>query len=604
MAQWSRRLHALELKTKLTLLLLIIAVIPLAFLGTFSYRKASSEIQIKACEIILENLSQVNYSLTYFVKDIEQLSMYIYSNRDIQKILAKPSDRSMQEKYQDEQTVNQILKSFLGFKVWDIELYVLGENGDRYFTGDLLPNVYRDYNPNWGLIRKARMAGGSVVWDTNYSLKKMEDYGAVLSSGRQLKQVGSGLPLGYFVVNIMEPALAYKYDKAHQYPGGEVYLLDSNGYIISSLPYKQQVGTRLDKPYMTEVLQGKKGFFRNQVKDSQSDNMVIYDTSDTSGFKLVSVIPVNALTQESSSIRNLTIFIVLSGMLISYCLAYLLAEYITRPLRKLRLLMKDVEKGNLDVVFTSKYQDEVGHLGLSFNKMLQRIKHLIDQIYAKQLKVQEAELKAIQAQFTPHFLYNALDSINWMARIHRIETISNTAVALGELLRFSINRGHPIIQIREDLKQIHNYLKIQEVRYRDKIEVQLHIHEDILDLYVPKLLIQPIVENAISHGLEMKKGSGFLKIEGKRVDNWVQIIVEDNGVGIAQWKLATLAEDDSYISDREGKTGIGLSNLRRRLALHFGSSYQLGIESEVGVGTKVLLRIPVITHPSEVDTYV
>ncbi|MFB5763928.1 cache domain-containing sensor histidine kinase [Paenibacillus medicaginis] len=601
MKSWMDRLYAMELRTKLMLLFLLIAVIPLAVLGIFSYNKASSEIQTKAYEIILENLSQVNYSLNYFVQDIEQLSMYLYGNEEIQSILAKSASRSVSEKYEDQQTVNRILNSFLGFKSWDIQLYVLGENGDRYFTGDFMPSSYLHYNPDWGLFRKARLAGGDVVWDTHYSLRQFEDYGAVLSSGRLLKQIDSGRPLGYFVVDIMEPALADIYDKAHQYEGGEVYLLDSKGYIISSTPSKLAVGTRLDKSYLTVLLQGKKGFFG--IEENGTKCVVIYDTSDTYGFKMISVVPVAALTGESASIRNLTIFIVIFGVLISYCTAYLLSDYITRPLRKLRRLMRQVEKGNLDVSFTSRYRDEVGHLGSTFNQMLHRIKYLISQVYEKQLKAQEAEIKAIQAQFTPHFLYNALDSINWMARIHRIEVISSIAVSLGSLLRFSIRRGNTVIPIREDFQQIRNYLTIQEIRFHDKITILLNVDDDVLDLYIPKLLIQPLVENAISHGLEMKAERGNLQISARLHEDTVLILVEDNGTGIEQDKLHSILSG-RYEPGQTANTGIGLRNLIRRLELHFGSTYDLKIDSTPGQGTKVCLVIPAIRNAEEVQSYV
>lgn len=212
-------------------------------------------------------------------------------------------------------------------------------------------------------------------------------------------------------MDIKESALADKYQKAHQYPGGEVYLLDANGYVISSSPSKQQVGTRLNKSYMDEVLSGTKGYF--SAVDEGSDKMIIYDSSDSSGFKMVSVVPIGALTKESHSIRNLTIFIVISCILISYCIAYLLSDYMTRPLRKLRLLMNEVEKGRMDVTFPSKYNDEVGHLGRSFNTMLRQINRLIHEGYEKQIQVQEAEIKAIQAQFTPAHIMRSIPLTGW-----------------------------------------------------------------------------------------------------------------------------------------------------------------------------------------------
>ncbi|OBZ14998.1 histidine kinase [Bacillus sp. FJAT-27264] len=604
MARWQERIYAMELKSKLVLMFLMIAIIPLASLGTFSYRKASNEIESKTDGITLENLSQVNHSLTYFVDDVEQLSTYIYSNEQIQTILSKPASRSLEEKYNDEKTMNQILNSFLGFKSWDIELYVLGANGERYFTGELLPNDYRDYNPNWGLFRKAKGADGGVVWDTHYSLKTIEDYGAVLSCGRMLKSFGSNESLGYLVIDIMEPALADKYDKVLQYPGGETYLLDSSGYVISSTPSKVQVGTLLNKSYVSEVLSGKKGYFHEE--DGATDKVVIYDTSEATRFKVVSAVPVKALTQESASIRNFTIFIILSGMLVSYCLAYLLADYLTMPLRKLRYLMKQVERGFLDVSFSSKYKDEVGQLGSSFNQMIHRIKQLIDQVYEKQLKVQEAEIKAIQAQFTPHFLYNALDSINWMARIHGIDAISRTAISLGDLLRFSIHRGNHIIPFREDFKQINNYLTIQRLRHGDKIEMELELEDEILELYTPKLLIQPLVENAVIHGLEMKDGPGRLRITGSLEKEFVCVTVEDDGIGFeldGQGNIAVSSEP-AMGTPALAHTGIGLSNLKHRLKLHFGDTYHFEMTSSPSLGTKVCIRIPVMYSAQEGNRYV
>lgn len=586
-----------SLQQKLILLILPLSIIPLSILGTFSYYKSSQVVQKQVCQTILESLSQVNYSLNYFVKDIEQLTMYIYSNREIQDVLSKDGGRSLVEKHQDEKRINDILDTFLGFKSWNIAIYLLGSNGDRYFTGKLLPNQYDDYNVNWGLFRKMRLAGGNIIWDTHYSMKKLEDFGIVLSSGRLLKKIETSQPLGYMVVDIMEDALADKYNKAQLQPGGQMLLLDRNGYVISSSPSKHIVGTKLNEPYLENVLAGNKGFFELDSKNAPA-TMVIYDTSEITGFKMVSVVPVAVLTKESSSIRNLTYFIVIMLGVVSCWLAYVLSVTITHPLRKLRSLMYLVENGNMEVSFRSRYRDEVGQLGISFNKMVQRIKQLIDEVYTKQLMVQEAEIKAIQAQFNPHFLYNALDSINWMARIHKINDISQTVVSLGELLRFSIRKGQPFIQVQEDMQQIRNYLVIQKMRYGEKLEAELIIDQDIEALYTLKLLIQPLVENAITHGLELKPGKGHLRIHGSRVGERVRLEVSDDGVGITPETVELLLHG-KFESNDEHNTGIGLHNLKRRLELYFHSNYRFDIESKALQGTKVIIEIPVMRTAGE-----
>lgn len=605
MADWIRALKnnllGTSLQTKLLLAVLPLAIIPLAVLGTFSYHKSAQVVQQQVCQTILESLSQVNNSLDYFVKDIEQLTMYIYSSRDIQDVLSKPADRPLAEKHRDKQRVGEVLESFLGFKNWDISMYLLGENGDRYFTGDLLPGAYDDYNASWGLFRKMRLAGGNVVWDTHYSMKKTDDFGIVLSSGRLLKRIDTNAPLGYLVVDMMENALADKYKKAHLQPGGQMLLLDRNGYIISSTPSKHKVGTKLEEPFVDRVLAGGKGFFE-QAGEGAPPVMVVYDTSEVTGFKLVNVLPVAALTRESSSIRNLTLLIIAVGAAVSCVLAYLLSVNITHPLRKLKSLMRTVETGNLDVAFPTKYKDEVGQLGRSFNAMVQRIKQLIDEVYKKQLMLQEAEIRAIQAQFNPHFLYNALDSINWMARIHKLDHISRTVVSLGELLRFSIRKGQALIPVREDMQQIRNFLTIQQMRYGDKLEVHIELDDEVERLYTLKLMLQPIVENAITHGLEMKRGPGRLWITGKVQGERVRFEVRDDGVGIPQEKLERITSGQ-FVSVDERKTGIGLENVKKRLQLYFGDRYVLTLVSQPQQGTTTTIEIPIIRTPGE-DTHV
>ncbi|MDQ0877937.1 two-component system sensor histidine kinase YesM [Paenibacillus sp. V4I3] len=581
-----------SLQKKLIILFLPLAIIPLSILGTFSYYKSSQVVQTQVSKTILESLSQVNYSLNYFVKDIEQLTMYIYSNREIQDVLSKDQGRTLAEKQQDEKRVNDILDTFLGFKNWNIAIYLLGENGDRYFTGNLLPNQYDDYNLNWGLFRKMRIAGGNIIWDTHYSMKKTEDFGIVLSSGRLLKKIETNKPLGFMIVDITENALADKYNKAHLLPGGQMLLLDRNGYVISSTPSKHIVGTKLNEPYLDKVLSGSKGFFEPASKDS-APVMVVYDTSEITGFKLVSIVPVAVLTKESSSIRNLMLFIMILFGVVSCWVAYVLSVTITNPLRKLKSLMYLVENGNMDVAFSSKYRDEVGQLGLSFNKMVQRIKQLIDEVYKKQLMLKEAEIKAIHAQFNPHFLYNALDSINWMARINKMTDISQTVISLGELLRFSIRKGQPFIKVKEDMHQIRNFLFIQQMRYGDKLEVEIHIDEEIESLYTLKLLIQPIVENAITHGLEIKPGKGLLSIRGCRAQECVRFEIRDNGVGMTSDMVERILSG-KYVSDSEQNTGIGLENSIKRLQLYFGSNYRFEIESEIMQGTTILIEIPIM----------
>lgn len=582
----------MQLKNKLILLFMLIAIIPLGVLGGFSYYKSAGLILDKVCQTLLESLSQVNYSIDYFVNDIEQLSMYIYGNEQVQSVLSKNGSRSLEEKHRDKKNMDGILDSFIGFKSWEIEIYLLSENGDRYFTGELLPREYDAYNENWGLFRKARLAKGNVVWDTHYAMKKTEDFGVVLSAGQLVKDIQTNEALGYIVIDIREAEIANKYNKADQVPGAQMYLLDRSGYIISSSPSKLEVGTKLTETFAERVFTGTEGYFRTKDAEGRAQ-MVVYATSQTTGFKLISVVPVSALTKDGEIIRNLTLVIMAAGIVLSIWLAIVLSVNVTRPLRKLRSLMRQAETGNLSVVFPAEYDDEVGQLGRSFNKMLAQLHTLIEEGYHKQIRVQEAEIKAIQAQFNPHFIYNVLDSINWMARIHKVDDISRTVLSLGELLRFSIRKGKSLITIKEDMQQIDNYLLLQKMRYRDKLNVTIDIDEDVTSYYTLKLLIQPLVENAISHGLEMKEGPGTLRIEVRRDGERIRFTVADDGIGMDKEQLRRIELDGGYTSAKPGNTAIGLGNLRKRLELYYGEEAGMTIESGKGSGTTVTVWIPI-----------
>lgn len=597
MSRFFRWAANMKLQNKLIVLFLLLCFIPLTMLGMFSYYRSSGVIQQKVYQTVLENLSQVNYGLNYFISDIEQLSMYIYSNQDIQDVLAKPENRELLEKHEDGKAINNVLDAFLGFKNWDIQIYLLGLNGDRYFTGDLLPTAYSNFNPNWGLFRKARLADGNIAWDTKYTIKKTDDYGAVISLGRLIKNIETNEPLGYLIIDVMEPALADKYNKAHVYPEGQLLLLDREGYIVSSIPSKQAVGTRLEDGFLPTVLGGTKGYFRWDDPGGVKF-MVVYATSETTGFKMINKIPVASITKDSQSIRNLTLIVIALEVVVFFFIAYLLSRTLTNPIRKLRALMSRVEEGNLNVAFPSHSEDEIGQLGQSFNKMLARIKLLINEVYEKQLRVQEAELKAVQAQFNPHFLYNTLDSINWMARIHKLDEISQTVISLGELLRFSISKDGVFIRIEEDIRQIQNYLNIQQIRYRDKVKVSIDIEPEIRNLYTLKLLLQPVIENAVTHGLEMKTGQGRLIIQGMRTGDRVRFTIEDDGVGMDKRTVDQILRGE-YHSIHHKNTGIGLENVRKRLLLYFKETSSFRVQSEPGEGTKVMIEIPVIEEVKE-----
>lgn len=316
------------------------------------------------------------------------------------------------------------------------------------------------------------------------------------------------------------------------------------------------------------------------------------------GWTYLNMTPYDSMFRNISFVKDLVTIIFVLILLIGIALGVKLSRSITRPIEQLIKKMRKIEKGDLDnleeqslgeVPRTS--QTEVEHLQRTFKMMIQRIRELINQNYAKQLVIRESELKALQAQINPHFLYNTLDSINWLAKVNRQTQISQMVEALGFLLRSSLSDGTSLITLKSELDIVHSYVTIQRIRFEERLDFQLEVPDEYLDALIPKMTLQPLLENAIHYALEPRIETCHIRIiveESAERGGGLDIRVEDDGPGMAPEFLTELR--GGRIQTR-GK-GIGLSNIEERIKLTFGSEWGIRIDSEPNVRTAIHIRIP------------
>ncbi len=257
-------------------------------------------------------------------------------------------------------------------------------------------------------------------------------------------------------------------------------------------------------------------------------------------------------------------------------------------LEKLTKTMTEVDEGNLEVELVSAEKDEIGDLTRGFNQMLSRIRQLIQEVYESRIRQKQYEMTALRAQINPHFLYNSLSLINWKALEIGSDDISKATLALSRYYRTSLNKGKNTMSVREEIDNVRSYLQIQEMFHDYSFEVKMDVAEDILDYRTLNLILQPLAENAIAHGIDRKRGGepGVISIAGRRDGGCVVLSVADNGVGMEQEKAQTILTEKS--------SGYGVRNVNSRIQLEYGEAYGLSIESEPGKGTKVTVRIPVV----------
>ncbi len=288
-------------------------------------------------------------------------------------------------------------------------------------------------------------------------------------------------------------------------------------------------------------------------------------------------------------IKGLT-FVCLILMLINIFVGYVLSKSVVFPIKKLQHQMDLVEHGNMKAYYTQKAHDEIYYLGVSYNKMLDQINKLIEKIYAEQKQKRKAELQILQEQIKPHFLYNTLDTLKWMAKDYEAEDIAKTITSLSTFFRVLLSNGEEQITLKQEFKHTKSYLEIQQTRYSQVLSYEINIDKNIENIKIIKILVQPLVENAIYHGIKNKKQKGFISINGFLQDKNIIITVADNGIGMDTKTLENLKIN---IKADVRNEHYGLHNIYERLVLEYGNDAKLLINSMYDKGTKVTLVIPV-----------
>ncbi|NLW56926.1 MAG: sensor histidine kinase [Firmicutes bacterium] len=313
------------------------------------------------------------------------------------------------------------------------------------------------------------------------------------------------------------------------------------------------------------------------------------------GWNYANVLPFAQIYENIFLLRN-TMLLIFTGVFVgALWLGMKFAGNITRPIESLVQKMKEVENGDFQIKGLEppgEYQiEEISHLYRDFAMMMERIDTLIKENYQKQLLLKDTQFKTLQAQINPHFLYNTLDSVNWMAKTNQEPRISMMVEALGRLLRNAVHK-QDLITIADEVKILENYITIQKIRFEERLNFTIKVEEELNSCLIPKLTLQPIVENAVNYGLESKTGVCQIEVRMIKTGDLVEISVEDNGPGMEPGYWERLAQ--GLVKTRG--TGIGLKNIDDRIKMIYGDEYGIRVDSELGVGTKVSIFFPFTTH--------
>ena len=367
---------------------------------------------------------------------------------------------------------------------------------------------------------------------------------------------------------------------------GYVYLVDTETEIVYH-PQQQLIYAGLKEENLSAVRDLVFGTCRDVFEGRE--RLLIVTTVDFTRWRMVGVAYLDEIMTIVPELLRITLSILVAGLFLSMAVAILSGSYVSKPLRSLEQAMAKVEAGNLNITINEQGFAEIHSLSRAFKHMLARIRLLMEQIVHEQEIKRLHELNALQAQINPHFLYNTLDSIVWMEERGRSREAITMVTALARLFRISISKGMRTITVQEELEHVRNYLIIQNMRFQNKFEYTITAEAEVLSLRTLKLIVQPIVENAIQHGLEeymVERGS--VVISAYIEDNALIYKIEDNGAGMPAEQVETI------LTAPAGKSGIGVRNVHERIQLTFGREYGITIHSVEDEGTQVYLRLPVI----------
>lgn len=335
------------------------------------------------------------------------------------------------------------------------------------------------------------------------------------------------------------------------------------------------------------------------LRDIRSVSSVVAAT--TQDYMLFEVNQAEAEYQQNKArfTRLVLLYLILLPLVVafSFAAAWLISASIYIPIKKLQDVTTTITRNDLQALVTSHNVDEITELGLSFNIMIGKIRQLLDAKIKEQEMLKKAELKALQAQINPHFLYNTLDTIVWMAQANRTDQVINIVQALSNFFRIALSKGQDWITIEQEIEHIRCYLTIQKLRYHDILDYKIEVDEDILSGQILKLILQPLVENALYHGIKNKRAGGTITVRARRAgENQARLEIIDDGVGFTPYKLGTilaaLEDDEGEITSAE--SGFGLENVHRRIKLYYGKQYGLTVESKYHEGTRVTVTIPLV----------
>lgn len=567
----------MSIRTKMILLLCLLITVPFMVSGVLAYERYTDNVEADARSYSQQISNQLAINLDRYVKDIDRITLGLFYDSTVMGILRDHNETPSPAAYlttEERSSMSQYMSSLVIDQTEIQGIFIFANDGSLFSNlNETVRARWSADNEPWMQQAKEREGALTIIPPArmNYYL---QEPGAVLSITRQIIDPLMNQGIGYIKVDLSSRGMDAILSTVSLNNQGEIFILNPEGQVLYPFePSDRQL----------EVIGSEAAL---------EQYMVARSISEYAGLEVMGLIPHEELTRGPREVIRFTAYISIASLIVAYVSAIFTSGRLVGPIRYLQMKMRLVESGNLSEQARVLTSDEIGQLTESFNRMVQQLDRTVKEVYEVRIKENEAQLAALQSQMNPHFLYNTLESIRMHAVKEDHEELSAVIVSLGELLRYTIDKHERQVSLGSELEFLEHYLEVQSFRLEDRLlpEVRIDLsHESCL---VPKLILQPLVENAIEHGL----GEHPLRIlVTSHMDEEDLILrVEDDGRGMSDERIRSVERGlMSTESDSTKKRGFALRNIHQRLKLLYGTTAGISFEKDRACGTSVTIKIPI-----------
>lgn len=571
-----------SLQYKIILLTLAVAIIPTLLVGIVSYTQNVKIVENQVMKVNFNILQQMADNINNRFKAMSDLSMELWRDDPFMECLMTDVQEASELEYV-RLVAQQRVEHYTVFKNGIYSVYVEADNGLVFDTMSTKNKITPEMKEELIKLRGTCVLIHDEIIDYDGTVQKVFSVLRVLKDPKNLSK-----SLAVIKINMLEKEISNIYDSGQLSPNSETFIMDSQDQIL----YAAQEIVDQQNVWQVYGSDNKEKYFIKKVGNVKCICTII--PLEDVNCKLVCSVPMEDLVKESRTIQEITIVTIAISILCCILIMFFLTNKVLRPLKMLGKSMNRLENGEFNIELPENGKDEIAQVCRNFNRMSKKLDKLINEVYLYQIRQKEAELKILHEQINPHFLYNTLNTIYWMCKMEKANESAKLINGLSKLFRLSLNSGKAITTVEKEIEYLQYYILIQEKRYEEMIRFEVEVEEDVLKCHTIKLTLQPLVENAIYHGIEKKGSRGTIRIRAYRDSEYLYFQVIDDGIGMEEDVLTAIL-NEPWADNK----GFAVKNVHERIRLYFGNEekqYGLSFKSSPGKGTTVT-----VTQPVEVD---